>query len=101
MHDGERERIGDALRKPGTDLLDPVDLPRLVDLPELRKAPDLPFAVAAGAGERGQRGCLDIGGMDLHEGIDEIEAERTPRGLRLETGRRVVRRHGPSRYVMT
>ena len=77
------------------DLLDLRELARLVDLPELREAPDLPLVVAPGASECDQGRRLDVGGVDLDERVDEIEAERASRSLRLEAGGRVVRRHEP------
>ncbi len=95
VHDGRRERIGHAVGEPGADLLDLGNLPRLVDLPELREAPDLPLVVAPGPRERGESRRLDVGGVDLDEGVDEIVAERASRSLASRARAALVRRHEP------
>ena len=66
-------------------------LARLVDLPELREPPHLPLEVAARPRKRRELGQRDVGGVDLGERVDEVEAERVSRAGCLEAGRKRLR----------
>ena len=76
-------------------LVDVGELSRLVDLPEVGEAADLAIEVAARSLECGERGCRDVGGVDLDEGVDEVEPERVPRAGRLEPGWELLGDHVP------
>ena len=87
VHDGLRQSRRHGVREPGADVLDLRDLPRLVDLPELREAPHLPLVVAPGTRERREPGTAHVGGVDLDERVDQVVAEAAARRLALEPGR--------------
>ena len=59
------------------------EIARLVDLPELREAAYLPLEVAARAHEVGDAGRAHVDGVNLDEGIDEVEPELSPSALGL------------------
>ena len=95
MHDGRRQRLRQVGGEPRADLLDLRQLARLVDLPELREAAHLALQVAAGARERRELVARDVGGVDLDERVDEVEAERVARLFGLEARRQFARDHVP------
>ena len=95
VHDGRQERMRHVRREPLPHPLDLRDLARLVDLPELREAAHLPLVVAPRPGEGRERRGRDVGGVDLDESVDQVEAERSPAVLTLQTGRHLFRRDDP------
>ena len=95
MHDGRWQRLRQVRGEPRSHLLDLRQFAGLVDLPELREPAHLALHVAAGARERGELVVRDVGGVDLHEGVDEVEAERVARLLGLEARRQLARDHVP------
>ncbi len=93
VDDGERQRLGHRAGEPFADRLDVGEIPRLVDLPQLRKAAYLPLEIAALAHEVGDARRAHVDGVDLDEGVDEVEPEPPPGALGLEAGRQLVCHH--------
>ena len=79
MDDGRGKRLRQPVREPARRPRRPRELPRLVDLPELREALHLPLEVAARPSERGELGSGDVGRVDLGERVDEVEPEPAAR----------------------
>ena len=69
------ERLGEVRCEPAADLFDVGQLARLVDLPELREAPHLALEVAPRPCERRQLRPRHVGGVDLDQRVDQVEAE--------------------------
>ena len=91
MHHRRFRGLGDPCREPGGDLFDVRQVPRLVDLPELRESPHLSLEVAARPRKGRELGQRDVGSVDLGERVDEVEAESVSRAELLEAGRKRLR----------
>ena len=86
MHDRGRTGLRQVLAQPGADVLDRLDLARLVEVPEPFEAAQLAFQVAGRLAEALQAHGLPVDGVDLDERVDQLLGDAPAFRRRIQVG---------------